>query len=65
MLDHESQEERREDWISRLFRLSEGPLPNSPASSHGTPKTKKRGKAGKAKSNKTKKTKKVPSVLPA
>ena len=57
MLDHESLEEVKEDWISKLFKLSERPCPPSPGSSRGTPKT-KGTKNGKSK-NKSKKTNKA------
>ena len=61
MLDHESQEERKEDWISKLFRLSEGPLADSPASNRATPRRK--SKKGKGNGKKRKNNKVLP-VLP-
>ena len=42
VLDHESQEEVKEDWISKLFKLSEGPSPPTPGSTRSTPAKKKK-----------------------
>ena len=47
VLDHESQEEVKEDWITKMFKLSEGPSPPSPGSSGGTPVKKAGKKASK------------------
>ena len=49
VLDHESQEEVKEDWISKMFKLCEGPSPPSPGSSRGTPKQGKAKKSATAK----------------
>ena len=51
ILDHESQEERKEGWITRLFRLSDGPVAASP-SSKSVPKGNKAKDKVKAKANK-------------
>ena len=54
VLDHESQKEVKEDWISQLFKLSEGPSPPSPGSTRSTPAKTKSKKAPDQKTTKRK-----------